>query len=249
VSEAEPAVTREIRDLADEVGARVAGIEHRVKDVESLRRKLADRLRLDQQAMAPGPESDRAGQRVLRLLAEQGDTLRYTLVIDDRRYASAVSDAAARLDAAAMSLTSFRNTWQGMRYRGINTTWTDPGTGVRFEVQFHTPATWRATVLTHPWYEIYRKPDTPPTVREELDARIAAVYAQAPLPRQTVRLTPGSMPPLPDPPPAAVDAAAGVAAAGLAGTGLAGTGLGRTGLAGTDARRPRPGARLTRRGR
>src|SRR5262249_4817925 len=184
VSEAEPAVTGRVPALADEVGARVAGVEHRVKDVEALRRKLADRLRVDNGSPVPDPDADGAGQRVLTLLAEQGDTLRYTLVIDDRRYASAVSDAAARLDDAAMSLTSFRNTWRGMRYRGINTTWTDPATGVRFEVQFHTPATWRATVLTHPWYEIYRRPDTPPTVREELETRIAAVYAEAPLPRR-----------------------------------------------------------------
>src|SRR5262249_29488372 len=160
--------------------------------------------------------------------------------IDDRRYGSAVSDAASRLDGAAVSLTSFRNTWQGMRYRGINTTWTDPGTGVRFEGQFHTPATRRATGGTHPWYEIYPRPGTPPAVREELATRIAAVYAEAPLPRRTVRLTPSAMPPMPDPPSAAVDAAAGVAAAGLAGTGLA-----DTGLAGKGMRRPRPGGRLT----
>lgn len=39
---------------------------------------------------------------------------------------------------------SFKNTFGGDGYQGINTTWRDPSTGHSFEVQLHTPESFAA---------------------------------------------------------------------------------------------------------
>jgi hypothetical protein len=139
------------------------------------------------------------------------DTLRYTLVVGTRRYPHAVAAAGARLDRSGLSLSRLRNTWDGPGYRGINSAWTDPGTGVRFEIQFHTPTTRRATLVTHPWYELFRAPGTSPGLRRDLAERIDAVFATAPRPARVERFTPDGAA-LADRPGYAVDVAASAAA-------------------------------------
>ena len=49
-----------------------------------------------------------------------------------------------------------RNTWASEQYKGINTQWLEPRSGVRFEVQFHTQASLEAKELTHQAYERIR---------------------------------------------------------------------------------------------
>jgi hypothetical protein len=209
VQAAEPQVTRRMRGLARAVGGRLVGLEYRLKTAESLNRKLA----------TAGAGATSGTGDLVRALESQQDTLRYTLVFGTRRYPHAVAAAGARLDRSGMSLTRLRNTWDGPGYRGINTSWTDPGTGVRFEIQFHTPTTRRATLVTHPWYERFRAPGASEALRRELAARIDAEYATARRPPRVERFTPDGAS-LADRPGYAADAAA-TAAAGVhvAGTG------------------------------
>jgi hypothetical protein len=211
VQAAEPQITRRMRGLARAVGGRLVGLEHRLKTAESLNRKLA----------TAGAGAASGTGDVVRALESQLDTLRYTLVVGTRRYPHAVSAAGARLDRWGLSLTRLRNSWDGPGYRGINTAWTDPGTGVRFEVQFHTPTTRRATVVTHPWYEVFRAPGASEELRRELAWRIDAVFATARRPTRVERFTPDGAA-LADRPGYAVDAAA-TAAAGVHVAGAGGT--------------------------
>jgi hypothetical protein len=201
VQAAEPQVTRRVRGLARAVGGRLVGLEHRLKTAESLNRKLA----------TAGAGAGSGTGDLVRVLESQMDTLRYTLVFGARRYPHAVAAAGARLDRSGMSLTRLRNAWDGPGYRGINTSWTDPGTGVRFEIQFHTPSTRRATLVTHPWYEVYRAPGASDELRRELAERIDAVFATAPRPPRVERFTPDGTA-LAHRPGYAVDAAATAAA-------------------------------------
>jgi len=216
---AEPELTARIRAMERSVGGRLAGLEHRLKTPESLGRKLA--------TAGLGGSDD-----AVEALAAQLDTLRFTLVIATRRYRRGVAAAGAWLDRSGMSLTRLRNAWDGPGYRGINSTWTDPGTGVRFEIQFHTPQTRRATVLTHPWYEASRSPELPEWLRREWQDRIGAVYATARRPRGVERITPDAAA-LADRPGYAFDAAAAAAA---------GTGLSRAGRRPAGSARPVPSA-------
>ena len=178
----EARLTEQIADLADLVGARLQGLEHRVKGLDSLNRKV----------VAQG--LSQPGASLQQLLAQQGDTLRYTFVLAERRYTAGVRQVAEQLDRADVALTGLSNTWSGGRYRAVNTTWTQVPSGLRFELQFHTPATWRATVLTHPWYATFRLPDTPMQTKAILESRIAAEYAAAATPRRVGGLTESTVP-------------------------------------------------------
>jgi hypothetical protein len=185
VARSEGAVTGDMRRLAERVGADLQGLEHRVKELPSLNRKLAGLV----------AERGSDPETVRLLLVGQGDTLRYTMVLPHRGYVAAVRRAALELDRAGYAGTHVRNWWREPRYHGLNTVWTEPRTGVRFEVQFHTPKTWLATVRTHPWYEELRLPDTSPELQAELSARIGAEYAAAGTPRKVDVLTPETLPP------------------------------------------------------
>lgn len=74
------------------------------------------------------------------------------------------------------------NSWNGDRYRGINSTWRDPGTGQVFEVQFHTTDSFQAKMDTHQWYEEQRLSATPQHRRAELQGMQNEVFAQVPRP-------------------------------------------------------------------
>jgi hypothetical protein len=79
-----------------------------------------------------------------------------------------------------------RNTWSSEQYKGINTRWREPDSGVIFEVQFHTQASLEAKELTHEAYEGIRSLDgeSPESVREftELKKFQRQVNAQVPIP-------------------------------------------------------------------
>ena len=49
-----------------------------------------------------------------------------------------------------------RNTWDNDQYKGINTRWREPKSGVLFEVQFHTLASLEAKELSYKAYERIR---------------------------------------------------------------------------------------------
>jgi hypothetical protein len=56
----------------------------------------------------------------------------------------------ARIGARGFELAKpLKNAWPSDQYKGINTQWREPETGQRFEVQFHTSASFEAKQLTH----------------------------------------------------------------------------------------------------
>lgn len=72
-------------------------------------------------------------------------------MIDDADYVRAVPQVAAQLEQRGFHLLGKpNNAWFSGRYRGLSTTWLDPAGGAAFEVQFHTPPSWRITQATHP---------------------------------------------------------------------------------------------------
>ena len=76
------------------------------------------------------------------------------------------------------------NTWTSEQYKGINTQWLEPRSGVRFEVQFHTQASFEAKELTHQAYERIRTvtEPTPETERETAELKRFQSRANAKIP-------------------------------------------------------------------
>lgn len=185
----EPSVTAALKEVSKTADAELVGLQNRLKQVESFKRKLAT-----QHAVS--------GRPLPELLARAQDAVRYTVVFNDASYTRGVSVLAAMLERRGFhNLMPPNNAWFSGRYRGINSSWLDPATGAVFELQFHTPASWRITRQTHPMYEEFRLPQTPPERKAELSARIADAYREAPVPAGVESLTPANFPPpsAPDP--------------------------------------------------
>ena len=84
------------------------------------------------------------------------DTIRYTFQYQESRYTSGVWTDIERLKGEGFRLNKLKNYWSDDQYKGINSTWIEPDTGQRFEVQFHTRISFEAKQLTHTAYERIR---------------------------------------------------------------------------------------------
>jgi hypothetical protein len=200
------AVTRAVEEAAAAAGGLLRGLDTRVKSLESFKRKTATVL------------TD-TGMPLSRVLSGIDDTVRYTMELPDRDYVQGVSEAARRLQDLGYHPKSPHNAWHSGRYRGINSSWVDPASGVSFEVQFHTPASWAATVRTHGLYEVFRRRTTPPARKAEVGQAIAREYETAPRPGWVQALRGNEFPP-PVPAPIILPPSCTVPA-GLAGAGTA----------------------------
>lgn len=125
-----------------------AGLEHWLKGEDRLKEKVADRLRYQ-------PELT-----VGQALAEVPDAVRFTFTYGEMSYAEGVRSDVDRFKAEGFELIKLKNSWSGDQYKGINSQWQRPESGLRFEVQFHTQASFEAKQLTHQAYERLRNPVT-----------------------------------------------------------------------------------------
>jgi hypothetical protein len=144
-------------DAADP-NRRLAGLEHMLKGVDRLKEKIADALRA-----RPGLTSTQA-------LSIVPDPVRFTFTYSPDRYAEGVLADVERLKEIGLEEVKLKNLWSDEQYKGINSQWRRPETGLRIEVQFHTPASLEAKELTHKAYERIRSTGTSPTERNELEA-------------------------------------------------------------------------------
>jgi hypothetical protein len=165
-------ITPAMREVeAADAGRELVGLDHRLKGEDRLKEKVTNMLRA-QRDMTP----DQA-------LTAIPDAIRFTFCYDDERYASGVHADLERLHARGFEMTRpLKNYWGNDLYRGINTQWREPETGQRFEVQFHTPASFEAKQDTHGAYELLRNPDTPRARQREMEHFQREVCATVPVP-------------------------------------------------------------------
>ena len=128
---------------AEDASRCLAGFEHRFKGEDRLKEKIADRIRSK-------------GYTPSEALAAIPDAVRFTLKYDETVYTVTVRRDIQRLEARGFTQVERRNTWADDQYRGINSRWREPESGVTFEVQFHTQASLEAKELTHKAYERIR---------------------------------------------------------------------------------------------
>lgn len=168
--------------MAASAGGRLAGFEHRLKERDSILRKMR---RLQEE------HPDRAPAEIIL-----DDALRYTLEIADSppgHHAASIRAALTRLERAGHHVREVKNYWpRGDNYSGVNTVLVSPG-GLPWELQFHTPESFRIKSRDHALYEELRADDTTPARRREIYAEMAAPWDHVPVPAHV--LEPGALHP------------------------------------------------------
>jgi hypothetical protein len=137
---------------------------------------------------------DRIKEKICGMIQESGfspeeavsrvpDAIRYTFQYDAARYTRGVRADVARMEEHGLKLNILRNSWSSDQYKGINSQWTEPDTGQRFEVQFHTRISFEAKQITHGAYERLRAEQRPDKFEQMvLEAFQNKVASEIPVP-------------------------------------------------------------------
>jgi hypothetical protein len=147
----------------------LTGFEHRLKGRDRIKEKVYDRIKL----LKHSPEE---------AVSHVSDTIRYTFQYQESRYTQGVWNDIERLKGEGFKLHKLKNYWSDDQYKGINSTWIEPDTGQRFEVQFHTRISFEAKQLTHPAYERIRTKQADAFEELVLEAFQKKVTADVPVP-------------------------------------------------------------------
>jgi hypothetical protein len=127
---------------------------------------------------------DRSGSDPAELVQRINDGIRYTFIYDDAKYSSGVMEVSEAIAAAGYELYERKNAWVDVTkvYQGVNSTWRDHGNGVLFEVQVHTPASWRAKQESHSAYKAGESLISTSEQREHIARRQKAIFSEVPVP-------------------------------------------------------------------
>jgi len=157
---------------------------------------------LEQGELVPGTEkfalktADRFKEKLAKMILEEPDAdwrelvpriadgIRYTLLFPDEGYTSGVMEACDSLTSAGFELYEQKNAWadETKAYKGINSTWMDRNSGVLFEVQMHTAASWAAKQESHREYEIIESRSTMTGEKARSRQRQDQIFARVPIP-------------------------------------------------------------------
>jgi hypothetical protein len=148
---------------------RLVGFEHRLKGHDRIKEKVYNGIKL----LKHSPEE---------AVSLVPDTIRYTFQYRESRYTRGVLIDIERLKGEGFKLDKLKNYWSDDQYKGINSTWIQPDTGQRFEVQFHTRISFEAKQLTHTAYERTRSKQADAFEELVLDAFQKKVAADVPVP-------------------------------------------------------------------
>jgi hypothetical protein len=110
------------------------------------------------------------------------DGIRYTFLSGTTDYVAGVWEATGKLQEKGFELIVRKNNWGDAEYKGINTRWRDPASGLLFEVQVHTHESWKAKQQTHEAYEKINDPRIPVAEVERQRQHQQEVSSQIPMP-------------------------------------------------------------------
>jgi hypothetical protein len=167
---AENVITPAMRAIESEDPDRhLIGLEHCLKGTDRIKEKVADAMRYK-------------GRSPEEALVTLKDAVRFTLSYSEQRYTTGVIEDCQRLLDRGFQAFDRVNSWEKDEYKGINSRWRDPESGLLFEVQFHTRVSFEAKQLTHRAYERLRNPATSDIERGELQEFQRNVSAEIPVP-------------------------------------------------------------------
>ena len=201
----EPQITSDICDIADALGTKMIGLDHRIKavgdkvskdkegkpiiDPETGEPKLV--CRTQQKIMQDIAEAEAKGKTLTydQCVNDINDYVRYTMGCTTKNLKDNYEKTVKMLEKKGYSLVKVKNFYEvdPMKnpFRGLTCVF-ESGTGTKFELQFHTPQSFAAKEVQHPLYEIDRgdkgyKPS--PEEHEQLQARMRAVATEDKVPR------------------------------------------------------------------
>lgn len=139
---AEPLITKRMKELERASGSELVGLEYRLKEVGSISRKISA------EAKENGISIETAANRI-------GDALRYTLVSSPDEYVHVATKALNDLEKEGWK-TRVKNYWLNSQnpYQGINVALVSPD-GQKIELQFHTPESF--TVKNGEMHKLYEE--------------------------------------------------------------------------------------------
>jgi hypothetical protein len=172
----EPRITQDMQDLAAEhPGARLEGLDYRLKSEDSFYRKLATSI-----LNTPTSVDD--------LLAKMKDSVRFTFVVEPGDYVRSTQAIIDDLSERGYEpFGTLKNTWDQPGYQGINSNWVDQS-GRIIEVQFHTPDSFDAKMSSHSQYEEIRAPGTTPDRAAELRRVQNEIFDNVPRPEHAAEI-------------------------------------------------------------
>ena len=168
----EEELTKRLEEIARKREGQMEGLEFSIKTKASLKRKIADKVKKG----GPGMSETQAADQIQ-------DALRYTMVVDDANYATALRSTLADFKKAGITPNKQKLYWvKGNNYMGGNYTFNLPS-GQVFELQFHTPTSFAVKEpLLHNIYQRWRVLNPKTTLAKGLDAEMRAIAAEIPFP-------------------------------------------------------------------
>ena len=160
---------------------------HLVEDTEKFALKDPDRFKEKFARLI----RDRPGADPQELVQRINDGVRYTFIYDDAHYSSGVMEVTDVVTTAGYELYERKNAWtDGTKvYQGVNSTWREHSHGVLFEVQVHTPASWRAKQESHDAYEVGGSPSSTQEQRTDTARLQKEVFSNVPIPPDVADIT------------------------------------------------------------
>ena len=155
--------------------------KYAVKGEDRFKEKLAKKIALE-------PDKSAA-----ELAAQIHDGVRYTFTFPDENYTDGLYDAEGKLRRRGYELRHRNPNWGDSEHTGVNSGWKDPGSGVLFEVEFHTPGSWEARQQTRDASAMIENPDS-----SDADKASARKYQQEAAAAIPVPEGADEIPPYPD---------------------------------------------------
>jgi hypothetical protein len=166
----EPAISASLERIRADVGAEFEGFAQRLKAPI----RIAEKAQSDAELLGLSSEEAIGGIN---------DSLRYTFNLAERDYTAGIQATIRRLAEEGINLARkadgtprLKNFWTGDGYQGVNAIFED-ASGVRFELQFGTPAQAAVKVESHALYEELRVLSPGDARIGELERRIVDLWA------------------------------------------------------------------------
>lgn len=175
----EPKITNDVREAVESSGAKMYGIEHKLKTKESIKRKI-------------DTDSEEKMISLYEAASSIKDAVRYTSLADDNNFTKSYNSVKKSLEDKGYKETRCKNYFdlyrQGkVKHKSVQSVFQDPD-GYLFEIQFHTPSSQDAKNKKIPIYEERRKPGLSKEQQMRLEAQMDALAKQVSTPKDVYKI-------------------------------------------------------------
>ena len=143
----EPKITSDIKSMVSETNGRMVGLDHNLKKEESLLEKIQADIK----------DKKKTAAEAANLI---NDAVRYTIVYKPENLVSSAQTVKLNLTERGYKTLLEKNFFgSGGMYEGYHVIFRDEITSQTFELQFHTPESFRIKTENHKMYELWRVSD------------------------------------------------------------------------------------------